>query len=180
LIMELEYIRDYTMYTAIFGMFSLVWFGWAQENPRKHWRKYIGVASGTALLVCLIGVYLSVVHWDASTALLEKDSFTTYIIVFYAQFIIGGIGAFFLIRKKKGDYVAPWIAFIVGAHFFWLVNVFKDPSLYILAVIMIVIAILSPWLAKKMGVANSAITGIASGMSLFCFAILGLIRYLLA
>jgi len=56
--MELEYIRDYAMYTAIFGMFSFVWFGWAQENPGKNWRKYIGVSSGIALLVCLIGVYL--------------------------------------------------------------------------------------------------------------------------
>ncbi|ALX48296.1 hypothetical protein [Lentibacillus amyloliquefaciens] len=168
------------MYTAIFGMFSFVWFGWAQENPRKNWRMYIGVASGTALLVCLIGVYLSVTHWDAATTLSEMDSLITYIIVFYAELIIGGLGAFLLIQKKKRDYVAPWIAFIVGAHFFWLVNVFKDPSLYILAVLMIVIAIISPWLSQKMGVANSAITGIGSGMSLFCFAILGLIRYLLA
>lgn len=41
--MELEYIRDYTMYTAIFGMFSLVWFGWAQENPRKHCVSILGL-----------------------------------------------------------------------------------------------------------------------------------------
>jgi len=178
--MEPEYIRDYAMYTAIFGMFSIVWFGWAQENPRKNWRKYIGAASGVALLVCLIGVYLSVTNWDAATALSEMDALTTYIIVFYAQLIIGGLGAFLLIRKKKKDYVAPWIAFIVGTHFFWLVNVFQDPGLYILAVLMIAIAGISPWLSKKMGVANSAITGIGSGTALFCFAILGLIRFLLA
>jgi|SRR5690625_768613 len=176
--MELEYIRDYTMYAAVFGMFSFIWFGWAQEDPRKHWRKYIGVASGIALLVCLIGVYLSMIHWNASTALSEKESLTTYIIVFYAQFIIGGIGAFFLIRKKKRGYVAPWIAFVVGTHFFWLVDVFKDPSLYILAILMIVIAVLSPRISKKLDVANSAVTGIGSGMALFCFAVLGLIRYL--
>lgn len=178
--MEPEYIRDYAMYTAIFGMFSFVWFGWAQENPRKNWRKYIGVASGIALLVCLIGVYLSVTHWDAATTLSEKDTFTNYLIVFYTEFFIAGLGAFLLIRSKKKDYVAPWIAFIVGAHFFWLENIFKDPSLYMLAVLMIAIAVLSPWLSKKIGVANSAITGIGSGTSLFCFAILGLIRYLLA
>ncbi len=177
--METEYIRDYVMYSAIFGMFSFVWFGWSQENPRKNWRKYIGVASGIALLVCLIGVYLSVTHWDAATTLSEKDTYKNYLIVFYTEFFIAGLGAFLLIRSKKKDYVAPWIAFIVGVHFFWLVNIFKDPSLYILAVLMIAIAVLSPWLSKKMGVANSAITGIGSGTSLFCFAILGLIRYLL-
>lgn len=177
--MELEYIRDYAMYTAIFGMFSFVWFGWAQENPRKNWRKYIGIASGVSLLVCLIGVYLSVTNWEAATGLSEKDKFTNYLIVFYTEFFIAGLGAFLLIRYKKKDYVAPWIAFIVGTHFFWLESIFKDPSMYILAVLMIAIAIISPWLSKKLGVANSAITGIGSGTALFCFAILGLIRYLL-
>ncbi|QQK78375.1 hypothetical protein HUG15_16960 [Salicibibacter cibarius] len=176
----MDYVRDYAMYTAIFGMFSLVWFGWAQENPRENWRKYIGIASGIALIVCLVGVYLSVTHWDAATTLSEMDALATYIIVFYAQLIIGGLGAFLLIRKKKKDYVASWIAFIVGAHFFWLVNVFQDASLYILAVLMIAIAGISPWLSKKMRVTNSAIIGIGSGTALFCFAILGLIRYLLA
>lgn len=99
--MELEYIRDYVMYTAIFGMFSFIWFGWAQENPRKNWRKYMGIASGIALLVCLIGVYLSVTNWEEATALSEMNALTTYIIVFYAQLIIGGLGAFLLTRKKK-------------------------------------------------------------------------------
>jgi hypothetical protein len=42
--MEPEYIRDYVTYTAFLGMFSFVWFGWAQENPRENWRKYTGVA----------------------------------------------------------------------------------------------------------------------------------------
>lgn len=167
------------MYVAIFGMFSVVWFGWAQENPKKSWRKYIGIATGFSLLLCLIGVYLSIMNWNAATSLTTKGRFTSYLIVVYLEFLLAGLGAFFLMRRKRTDYIAPWIAFIVGTHFFWLVNIFKDPSLYILALLMIAIAILSPWLAKKLGVASSAITGIGSGTALFCFGILGLIRYLL-
>lgn len=178
--MELEYIRDYAMYTAIFGMFSFIWFGWAQENPRKSWRKYIGIASGISLFLCLIGVYFSVTNWEAASAISEKDKFTNYLIVFYTEFFIAGLGAFLFIRKNKKNYVAPWIAFIVGTHFFWLENIFNDSSLYILAVLMIAIAAISPWLSKKLDVASSAITGIGSGTALFCFSILGLIRYLLA
>src|SRR5690625_2384173 len=177
--MEPEYIRDYAMYIAIFGMFSFIWFGWAQENPRKNWRKYIGIASGISLVVCLIGVYLSVINWGAASVLSEKGAFTNYLIVFYTELFVAGLGAFLFIRSKKGNYVAPWIAFIVGTHFFWLVNIFEDPSMYILAVLMIVIAGISPWLSKRFDVANSAITGIGSGTVLFCFAIIGLIRYLL-
>lgn len=62
---------------------------------------------------------------------------------------------------------------------FWLVNVFKDPSLYILVVLMITIPVISPRISEKMGVANSAVTGIGSGMALFCFALVGIIGYLL-
>src|SRR5690625_1177369 len=178
LMMELEYIRDYAMYVAIFGFFSFVWFGWAQENPRKKWRKYIGIAKGIAFVVCLFGVYLSIKSWGAPTTLSEQDTFTQYLVVFYAEFLVGAIGAFLLLRMKKQDYIAPWISFVVGTHFFWLVDVFKDSSLYVLAVVMIVIAIISPWLSKKCGVANSAITGISAGTILFCFALVGLFRYI--
>ncbi|GAK13134.1 hypothetical protein [Geomicrobium sp. JCM 19039] len=176
----MEYIRDYAMFTAVFGMFSFAWFGWAQEGPREHWRKYIGIASGIALLVSLLGIYLSVMNWNEATALSEVGSLTTYLIVFYAEFIIGGIVAFLLIRANKGDYVAPWICFIVGIHFIFLVNVFNDSSLYLLAILLIVISAMSPTISKKMNVRNSAITGISSGFVLFCFALFGLIRFFFA
>lgn len=177
--MEQEFIRDYVMYAAIFGILSFVWFGWAQENPRQSWRKYLGIGSAIALIVSAVGVYFSVTNWSESSALSEMDAFTMYLIVFYTQLIIGAIVAFILIRKKLGDYVAPWIGLLVGIHFIFLVDVFEDPSLYLLAAIMIIIAVISPWLAKKFEVGNSTITGIGNGVILLCFAILGLVRYLL-
>lgn len=167
------------MYTAIFGMFSFSWFGWAQENPRKSWRKYIGIASAFALFVCLIGVYLSITNWHERTALSNSTIVHNYLIFVLIEFLLAGTGAFLMIRLKKNDYVAPWIAFIVGIHFFWLKNIFNDFSLYILAVLLIGVAIISFWLSKKLNVANSAITGIGAGSVLFSFAILGLIRFLL-
>lgn len=176
----MEYIRDYAMYTAIFGMFSFSWFGWAQENPRKSWRKSIGIASGMALLVCLLGVYLSVTHWDAATALSDSTVFTNYLIFVFIEFFLAGVGAILLIKFKRKDYIAPWIAFIVGIHFIWLKDIFQDASLYLLAVLLVGVAIVSLPLAKKLQVASSAITGIGSGVVLFCFAVYGLIRFFLA
>lgn len=35
-----EYVRDYAMYASVFGMFSFIWFGWAQESPKPSWRLY--------------------------------------------------------------------------------------------------------------------------------------------
>ncbi|MFC5649159.1 hypothetical protein ACFPYJ_08450 [Paenibacillus solisilvae] len=174
----MEYIRDYVMYASIFGMFSFCWFGWAQENPRASWRKYIGIASGAALLVCLLGVYLSVKNWDEPSALSDAAAFRNYLIYVYTEFVLAGAGAFLLIKWKRKAYMAPWIAFIVGIHFIGLKSVFEDPSLYILAALLVAISIIAVFAAPKLQVASSAITGIGAGTVLFCFAILGLIRYL--
>ncbi|EFU39300.1 hypothetical protein PVOR_26038 [Paenibacillus vortex V453] len=175
----MEYIRDYAMYASIFGMFSMSWFGWAQENPRASWRKYLGIASGAALLVCLLGVYLSITNWDAPSALTDQTNFKNYLISVYVEFFLAGLGAFLLIRKKRKDYVAPWIAFIVGIHFIGLSRVFDDPSLYVLAALLVAISIISLFVSPKLRVANSAITGIGSGVVLFAFAVLGLVRFFL-
>ncbi len=166
-------------YIAFFGFFSFVWFGWAQENPRESWRKYLGIAAGIALITCLFGVYLSVKNWHEGTVLADFNVYKNYLIVFYTEFFIAGVGAFLFIKFKKNSFVAPWILFIVGLHFFWLKSIFDDFSLYILAILLIGISFLSLTISKKLNVAPSAITGIGAGTVLFCFAILGLIRFLL-
>ncbi|RDW19054.1 hypothetical protein CWR48_08365 [Oceanobacillus arenosus] len=175
----MEFTRDYAMYTAIFGMFSMCWFGWAQENPRKSWRKYLGLASGIALVVSIIGIYLSVTHWHSPSALADSTAYKNYLIFFFLEFTLAGIGAFFLIKFKRSNFVSPWIAFIVGIHFIWMKDVFQDASLYILAVLLIGISFISLPLSKMLEVPNSAITGALAGTALFCFAIIGLIRFLL-
>ncbi|GAA0372386.1 hypothetical protein [Bacillus horti] len=166
------------MYVAIFGVFSMSWFGWAQENPRKSWRKYLGMASGLSLLIGLLGVYLSVTHWNEATVLSSSAVFRNYLIFVYIEFFLAGLGAFLLIKFKRKDFVAPWIAFIVGIHFIWLKEVFQDASLYVLAVLLVTVSIISLFISKRLSVPNSAITGIGSGIVLLGFAILGLIRFL--
>lgn len=173
----MEYVRDYCMYAAIFGFFSFVWFGWAQENPRSSWRIYLGIASGFALLVCILGVYLSVTNWNSPSALSNTNAFRQYLIFVYIEIIVAAVGAFILIKKKWSRFIAPWIAFIVGVHFFALKHVFEDLSLYILAVLLIAVSIVALVISPKLKVAYSAITGIGSGTVLFAFSILGLVRY---
>lgn len=167
------------MYLAIFGFFSFVWFGWAQEKPRESWRKYLGVAATISLITCSLGVYLSVKNWHAGSALADFNAYKSYLIVFYTELIIAAVGAFLLMKRKNSAYVAPWILFIVGVHFFWLKHIFNDVSLYILAILLIIISFISPRVARRFNVANSAITGIGAGVILFCYGLLGLIRYLL-
>lgn len=176
----MEYVRDYTMYISIFGMFSFCWFGWAQEYPRSSWRKYIGIASGISLLICFIGVYLNIMNWDAPSVLNEKTSFAHYLEIVYIEFFLAAVGASILMKCRLNNYISSWVAFVVGIHFIALKDIFNDVSLYLLAALLIVLSLLSPFISKKLKVANSAITGIGAGIILFAYALLGLIRYLLS
>jgi hypothetical protein len=178
-ISRMEYVRDYVMYAAIFGVFGFIWFGWAQENPPKSWRVSIGIASGLSLLVGIIGIYFSIHNWYENTALTLDDAFSSYVTFVVIEFVLAAIGAFFLSRYKKQHIIAPWICFIVGVHFIWLKSVFQDPSLYALAILLIGVSLLSIFLSKRKGIANSVITGIGAGFVLFCFAISGLVRFFL-
>ncbi|EJL46435.1 MULTISPECIES: hypothetical protein [Brevibacillus] len=174
----MECVRDYAMYAAVFGLFSFSWFGWAQEKPRPGWRNYLGMAAGAALLVCLVGVYLSVTNWHAPSALSDRTAFQRYLLLVSVEFALALAGALVLLKKRRKDEIAPWIALIVGLHFFGLKNVFADAGLSVLAVLLIVVALVSRPIARKLQVASSAITGIGVGTALFAFAILGLIRFM--
>jgi hypothetical protein len=133
-----------------------------------------------SLLVGIIGIYLSITHWHDKTALSDSAVYKNYLLFVYIEFFVAALGAFILIKYKLKNYIAPWISFIVGVHFFWLKGIFKDPSLYVLAILLVVISITSLIVSKKLNVANSAITGIGTGAILLGFAIVGLIRFLMA
>lgn len=172
--------RDYAMYASVFGLFSFSWFGWAQENPPKSWRLYLGIAAGIAMLVCLFGVYSSIRNWDAPSALDEAGSFQGYLISVYAEVLLGGLGAFYLIATRRSAYVSAWIAFVVGIHFFGLAGVFDDWSLHVLAVLLVAVSLAAAILSRRLKLAVSALTGIGSGTALLAFGLLGLIRFLMA
>lgn len=95
----MHFVRDYSMMVAIFGFFSMVWYGWSQENPPKSWRKFIGFLTGIALLVCLSGIYLSIKNWEAGTALAAGHSLNNYYVFVILEFVIAGLGVFILYRK---------------------------------------------------------------------------------
>lgn len=174
-----EYIRDYTMAAAILGLFSFVWFGWAQERPRKSWRVYLGIGSTLGIIVSAAGIYLSITHWNGASILHEQSNFTYYIIFVAIEFTVAAVISAVLLIKKHSDYVAPWIAFVVGVHFFPLSFVFDDFTYNILGGLITVVSLISLPLSKRLDVANSAVTGIGTGVSLFLFALFNLIRALM-
>jgi|SRR5690625_2232505 len=174
----MTYIRDYSMMVAIFGFASMAWYGWSQDSPPKSWRKYIGILTGIALLLCLVGVYLSINNWQEATTLSDNQSLTNYYIFVVLEFVIAGLGVFILYRKAKGHYIATWVCFIVGVHFFGLRYMFDDISLHILGILLVFVSGISLYISHKTKLTNSTITGVISGTIFLLFTIFNLFRFL--
>src|SRR5690625_6334634 len=64
-----EFARDHAFTIAWFGLMTMVWFGWGQEDPPQRWRWRLG--AGSVLGLSLLGVfgYGVVLRWGDGTAL---------------------------------------------------------------------------------------------------------------
>lgn len=167
------------MYAAIFGFFGTVWFGWAQERPPKSWHLPLAVGSIVSGMLTFGGLYLAATNWSGASALNSRDDYITFGMVVAVEFALAGIGAGILAARKKPVYIPAWIAFVVGVHFLPLAWIFQDTALYVLTVLAVLAPIVSVPLAKKTGIALSAIVGAGMGIVLVGFALRGLILALI-
>lgn len=173
------YLRDYIMSAAIFGFFSFVWFGWAQADivtVKSH--VLLGICGGIAVLLSILGGYLSYRDYQTlPSALNESTSFRWYLIIFVAEFLLALIGALLLLKFHHDEAMITWISFIVGSHFIALQFVFRDPSLYLLAALMIIISLLAIIITPKFNIPQSSFVGISDGVLLLAFSGFNFIRF---
>ncbi|MGD8373629.1 MAG: hypothetical protein PVI21_02110 [Candidatus Woesebacteria bacterium] len=172
--MNIDFIRDHIMYVAIFGTFATVWFGWAQENPPKKMRGWLIAGSVLSFLTAFIGIYLAATHWHDATALSSRDAYIQLGVVVAAELALGGIGAFVLAKRFK-QFIASWIAFVVGLHFIPLSWIFFDIYLSVLGAMVMTIAGFSVFFYKKTKLSASFLTGSLTGIALLTFALLQLL-----
>jgi len=176
----MDYLRDVATSIIIYGFFGFVWFGWALEGPKKSWKKYLGFACGFSLLIGLLGIYLVFTYQDEASVLTRTGLSLWYYIIVIIEFLLGGIGAFLLYKKKLDNYIAPWICLIVGIHFSPLAFIFQEPSMHLLALLFVATSLLTVIRMKKISYRASAITGTGAGSILLCFALFNIIRLIFA
>ncbi|MFD1318359.1 hypothetical protein [Loigolactobacillus zhaoyuanensis] len=167
-------LRDYLMSAAIFSLFSFIWFGWAQETLTGKWRLPVAIISVLAALTAGYCGYLSYRYWHSATMLMTQSNYRWYLIFVVIEFILAGGGALLLYKRQRSANIAPWISLVIGSHFIVLEFIFRDPSLYILAGLMISISLYT--LLHRMP-AKSVLVGVSNGVILLSFAIYNLSRF---
>jgi len=176
----MDYLRDIATSVVIYGFFAFVWFGWALEGPKRSWKKYLGIACAISFLIGVFGVYLIFNYQNEASVLTESGLSLWYYIIVIIEFLVGGIGAYLLYKKKLDNYMAPWICLIVGIHFSPLAFIFQEPTMHLLALLFVATSIVTIKRMKGISYRASAITGLGAGSILLCFALFNIIRLFIA
>jgi hypothetical protein len=137
----------------IFGLAAFIWSGWAQEAPPKGlvFRLVLAGLGAAGLALAVPSILAAIGNWSEPSAFTAGTSvFTLYLIVFWAEVIIGAVASFFLIRTSQTETIAPLILAIVGIHFFALAIVFGQPVLHLAAVLLTIIAALAFVLPREL------------------------------
>lgn len=169
--MDIDLTRDLLMTAAIFGFFSFVWFGWAQEKPPAGAATWLGIGSGIGALLAIGFGLLSWRNWDAPTALNATGSaWSTYLIIVGVEFAVAAAGAIALGVLRWTPFIPVWILLVVGVHFFALAPILRMPALNILAALLIVAAAGAIIIGVRSKLQPSFLTGILAGPILLVFA----------
>jgi hypothetical protein len=172
--MNAEFVRDAAATATVFGFFASSWFGWAQEQPPATWRKWLIAGSILSLLVAIAGGVLTWQYWADGTAF-NPQTGRTFGLIVGIEFTIAGIGAGVLARLGKAELIAPWIALVVGVHFWPLGPLLHYPLLYAVAVLVSLAALVAVPLARAQSITVSAVTGLATGIMLLAAALFSLV-----
>ncbi|AHH98037.1 hypothetical protein [Kutzneria albida] len=173
--MDHMFLRDGAMTAAILGFFASVWFGWAQERPPAAWKAALITGSVLSVITAISGGILAWQNWHSGSVLANDGAIRAYLIILGIEFGVAALGAVLLVIRRKPEYLAPWICLVVGIHFYPMASVLQYASLYVLATVLTVGALLAVPLARRWNLTISAVTGVGAGSSLLLFAVWSMI-----
>jgi hypothetical protein len=168
-----EHIRDAAATAVVFGFFASSWFGWAQEAPPARWRPRLVAAAVAALLTAVAGGLLTWRHWTDGTAF-DRDTSIAFGVVVAVEVGLAGLGSAVLALIRRAALIPAWIAVVVGAHFVPIAVLIDYPFLHVVAVVVTVGAVAAVPLARRRGIAISAVTGAVTGTALLAAALVSL------
>ncbi|WP_152365154.1 hypothetical protein [Microlunatus speluncae] len=135
-----EFARDGLFTAAWFGLMTVVWLGWAQEDPPRRWRLPLGIGSVLGMILAIGFGVLTALNWSAPTALAGR--YQWFGVLVGAEVIAAGLGCLLLARRSAGRWMAWWVALIVALHFVPLGLLLSDPSIAVFGLIQAALVII--------------------------------------
>lgn len=173
-----EFVRDAAAAGAVLAFFASSWFGWALDDPPRSWRSGLVAGAITSGVTALFGAWVAWLNWETGTAF-DASTSQVFGIIVVVEFGLAGLGAWVLSSRGRKELIPPWIALVVGVHFFPLATLLGLPLLHVLASLVSAGAVISPVLARSRSLPTSAVTGVTTGLLLLAGAVFSLITVML-
>lgn len=171
-----DFARDHAYSIAWLGLMTVVWLGWAQEDPPPSWRWKLGAGSVLGIAFAGLFGYGVFIRWGDGSAL--DGRFHWFGVLVAAEFVAAGVGCWYLARTGRGRWMAWWVALVVAAHFLPLALLLEDPSLAVLAVVQIIgLGVIVPRL-RRSSWPTSRLAGPVMGVTLLVFAAVSTLVFL--
>jgi hypothetical protein len=168
-----EHVRDAAMTAVIFGFFTSVWLGWAQEAPPPAWRRFLLAGVIAAGLTVVGGAALAVRHWSDGTAF-DEGTGRAFGIVVGIEFAAAAFGAVLLAVRGRSPWIPAWIAFVVGVHLFPVAVLLDYPAIHLVAAMITLASVASVPVARARSLTPSAVVGVGAGVPLLAGALYSL------
>ncbi|MFI7703995.1 hypothetical protein [Nonomuraea sp. NPDC049480] len=130
------FLRDQFFTTAWFGLMAFVWFGWAQEDPPRNWRIWLGAGSVLGVGLAVAFGVLTAANWDQPSAL--EGKYAWFGVLVAAEVVAAGAGCLVLARRGASRWMAWWVAVVVAAHFLPLALLLNDIGVAVVGVVQLV------------------------------------------
>lgn len=168
-------VRDLGLTAGILGFFGSAWFGWGSGDAPDGWEPVLTIGSVLAIAAAAIGAVLAFQSWRTGSVMRDPDAGRRYGIIVGIEFGTAFVGAAVLGAVGLAEYIAPWIALVVGVHFFPLAPVLHDPLLKPLGAAVVAVAVAAVVAGLTTSVAPSFSTGIGAGTLLLAAAVAALV-----
>ncbi|WP_157018199.1 hypothetical protein [Cryptosporangium arvum] len=156
---------------VIEGFFGAMWFGWATSDA-PGWLLPVLIAGSVAgLAVVVLGVVLAKRSPAGSSPMADPAVRKRYNIIVAIEFGLIFAGAAVLGQVAE-DYIAAWIALIVGLHFVPLGRVFAQRLLEVAGWVITAAAIVAGVVALTTDADTSTVAGVGAGTTLVVTGVL--------
>ena len=159
-----SYPRDMAVTGAILGVAGMAWFGWGQAAVPASGLIPLRIGSVACLLVAIGSVVTVRRARSAASAMHDPVVRRHYRTVVGIEVALIVAGAAVLGPSGHPAYLAPWVLFVVGAHFIPLARVFADSGLITPGVLLMLIAAAAAITGAATTVAPSTVAGAGGGL----------------
>ena len=141
--LDLNGPRDGSMTALSLGFFAAAWFSWGAGGLSGHWSALVTAASIAGLVLAVLGGILAWRARGGPSSMRDPAASRRFGIVVVITYAFIGVGLVALGTVGQSAYIAPWVGFMIGAHFWPLARVLQDRTLVPLAVVVMLIAVVA-------------------------------------